>query len=127
MGWLFASFPTGAPGCGLILLRIVAALSLQTDASGNLALTAHASLPGVALTLLSLALLVGLFTPVAALLSAAIEAAMLTSASADIALMMHGPVICAALALLGPGGYSLDARMFGSRVVVLHSSDPAED
>lgn len=125
---LFATFPTGAPGCGLVLLRVVAALSLQADASGHLVLTQQASIPGVALLLLSIALLVGLFTPVVALVAAAIEATMLgTSASAGIALMLQGPMICVALALLGPGGYSLDARLFGSRVVVLHASDQPED
>ena len=125
---LFATFPIGAPGFGLVLLRVVAALLLQADASGHLALTQHASIPGVALILLSLALLVGLFTPVVALLGALVETAMLvTSASASIAMMLQGPVICVALALLGPGGYSLDARLFGSRVVVLHASDQPED
>jgi hypothetical protein len=125
---LFGTFPTGAPGCGLVLLRVVAALSLQADASGNLVLTQHASIPGVASILLSLALLVGLFTPVVALLAAAVETAMLgASAPASIALMLQGPVICLALALLGPGSYSLDARLFGSRVVVLHASDQPED
>jgi uncharacterized membrane protein YphA (DoxX/SURF4 family) len=125
---LFAMFPTGAPGCGLVLLRAVAALSLQADASGHLALTAHSSAPGVALILLSLALLVGLLTPIVALMAAAIEAALLiTSGSAGIALMLQGPVICVALALLGPGAYSLDARLFGSRVVVLHASDQPDD
>jgi hypothetical protein len=125
---LFGTFPTGAPGCGLVLLRVVAALSLQADASGHLVLTQHASIPGVALILLSLALLVGLFTPAVALLAAVIEAAMLGSgASIGIALMLQGPLICVALALLGPGSYSLDARLFGSRVVVLHASDQPED
>jgi hypothetical protein len=125
---LFGTFPTGAPGCGLVLLRVVAALSLQADASGHLVLTQQASIPGVALILLSLALLVGLFTPVVALFAAVIEAAMLgSSTSTGIAVMLQGPVLCVALALLGPGGYSLDARLFGSRVVVLHASDQAED
>jgi hypothetical protein len=125
---LFGTFPTGAPGCGLVLLRVVAALSLQADASGNLVLTQHASIPGVALILLSLALLVGLFTPVVALFAAVTEAAMLgSSTSTGMALMLQGPVICVTLALLGPGGYSLDARLFGSRVVVLHASDQPED
>jgi hypothetical protein len=125
---LFSTFPTGAPGYGLILLRVVAALSLQADALGHLALTAHTSLPGVLLIMLSLALLVGLLTPAVALLSAAIEAAMLaTSASAGIALILQGPLVCVALALLGAGAYSVDARLFGSRVVVLHSSDQPED
>jgi uncharacterized membrane protein YphA (DoxX/SURF4 family) len=125
---LFGTFPTGAPGCGLVLLRVVAALSLQADASGHLVLSQHASIPGVASILLSLALLVGLFTPVVAFLGALLEAAMLaTSESASIAMMLQGPMICVALALLGPGGYSLDARLFGSRVVVLHASDRPED
>jgi hypothetical protein len=125
---LFANFPTGAPGWGLILLRVVAALTLQADASGHLVLTSHTSLPGVGLIVLSLALLVGWLTPIVAVLSAAVEVAMLfASASTGIPLMLQGPVICIALALLGPGAYSLDARLFGTRVVVLHSSDEPTD
>jgi hypothetical protein len=125
---LFAGFPTGAPGCGLILLRVVAALSLQADPSGHLALTAHTSLPGVALIVLSLLLLVGLLTPVMALLAAVIESVVLfTSGTTDLALLLPGPPICVAVALLGPGAYSIDARLFGSRVVILHSSDMPED
>ena len=125
---LFATFPTGAPGCGLVVLRVVAALSLQADATGQVVLSQHASIPGVALILVSLALLVGLFTPIVALLAAAIEASMLvTGTSASIALLLQGPMICVALALLGPGAYSLDARLFGSRVVILHASDQPKD
>lgn len=125
---LFATFPTGAPGCGLAVLRVVAALSLQADATGHVMLSQHASIPGVALILLSLALLVGLLTPIVALLAAAIEASLFfTGAAVGIALLLQGPMICVALALLGPGAYSLDARLFGSRVVVLHASDQPED
>ncbi|HET9448073.1 MAG TPA: hypothetical protein VFO35_17540 [Steroidobacteraceae bacterium] len=125
---LFGTFPTGAPGCGLVVLRVVAALSLQADAAGHVILTQHASVPGVALILLSLALLVGLLTPIFALLAAAIEAFLFfTGASAGIALLLQGPLICLALALLGPGAYSVDARLFGSRVVILHASDQPRD
>jgi len=124
---LFSTFPKGAPGCGLLLLRVVTAMSLQTNASGHLALTAHTSLPGVLLIVLSLALIVGFLTPVVAVLSALIEGTLLVT-SPDIAgaLMLENPLICVALALLGPGAYSVDARLFGSRVVVLHSSDRAD-
>lgn len=120
-------FPKGVPGCGLIVLRVVTALSLQTNASGQLALTANMSLPGIVLILLSLALIFGFLTPVVAVLAALIEGALLvTSPEIATALMLQNPLICIALALLGPGAYSVDARLFGSRVVVLHSSDQAD-
>ncbi len=125
---LFATFPTGAPGCGLVVLRVVAALSLQVDASGHVVLTQHASIAGVALILLSLALLIGLFTPIVALLAAAFEASLFFAGGfTGIALLLQGQMICIALALLGPGAYSLDARLFGSRVVILHASDQPQD
>jgi uncharacterized membrane protein YphA (DoxX/SURF4 family) len=127
MQWLVSTFPKGAPGCGLVLLRVAAALSLLTNASGHLVLAAHISLPGLALIVLSMALVVGFLTPAAAVLGAAIQSATLVAnPEAASALMLQSPLICIALALLGPGSYSVDARLFGSRVVVLHSSDRAD-
>jgi hypothetical protein len=121
---LFSTFPKGAPGCGLILLRIAAALSLLTNASGHVVLATQVSFPGLALIVLSIALVVGFLTPAVAVLGAVIEGTMLiASPETASALMLQGPLVCVALALLGPGSYSVDARLFGSRVVVLHSSD----
>src|SRR5262245_30592398 len=97
MQWLFSTFPKGMPGFGLILLRVVTALSLQTNAAGHLALSAHLSLPGVVSIVISLALLVGIVTPIAAVLGALIASATLvTSPEMASAFMLQNPLICIA-------------------------------
>jgi uncharacterized membrane protein YphA (DoxX/SURF4 family) len=73
---------------------------------------------------LSFALLLGFLTPVAALLSAAIEVATLTVAGDVTVASLLIPLRAFALALLGPGAYSLDARLFGRRVLILPRRDP---
>ena len=125
---LFSSFPDGRPGLGLLLLRAAVggvlvlqggawlagrALGPWTWAAGPLAIAAGA------------ALLLGFFTPVASLLAVldGLGAALsllppsLPAASAPTDLLLA--LMAAAVFLLGPGAFSLDARRFGRREVVI--------
>jgi hypothetical protein len=109
-------FPPGAPGFALLLLRlsVAVALLLQDYAYRDaLPVWVH----GTAI-LLSLGVSVGYFTPLAA--SAALAYHMLMALELGAPAVALVPVIDAlALALLGPGAYSLDSRRFGRRLVVL--------
>ena len=76
------------------------------------------------LAVLAVFLVLGAFTPVVCTLCCLLEIAALFNLRGMDALYMAVTVVnTAALGLLGPGGYSLDARMFGRRRVVLSTED----
>lgn len=112
---LFSNFATGAPGLGLLLLRLSAGIGLM--AHGVLAL--HGAVPlGPALLYVltigtGLLLLLGLWTPVAGTMQAilALRHAFLHAPTPWIYVQMG--ILGIGLALLGPGAWSIDARLFG--------------
>jgi len=111
---LFSAFPSGAPGIGLLLLRVSVAVGLALSFSW------HQGIPLAAVAaswLVCAALCIGYFTPVFALLAFVLQGALLClrllSVEAGAVLLLDS----LALALLGPGAYSLDARRFGRRVL----------
>jgi hypothetical protein len=119
---LFSTFARGAPGVGLLLLRLVAGIAVAAHA---IALLRNGPDIGPAtLDLFAIAvgalLLVGLWTPVSGSLLAAVELWCVVTRNpnnplADILLGTIG----VALALLGPGAWSYDARLFGWRRIDL--------
>ncbi|MBN5160146.1 MULTISPECIES: hypothetical protein [unclassified Stenotrophomonas] len=99
---LFVMFPDRGPGIGLLWLRLCLAAALCTPGT-------HAGWLS-ALCLLAVAMLaLGVLTPLAALLAAA----------AMYAQQVPWPLVALPLALLmlGPGAYSVDARLFGRRLL----------
>jgi putative oxidoreductase len=117
---LFSTFPNGWPGAGLLLVRlclgtalicvgVVALLSRAGDA-----ITSGENLIAVAGGLL---LLIGLWTPLAGGLAALEETAQALSpySTAREAVWIHAflAVLSVSVAMLGPGAWSIDARLFG--------------
>jgi hypothetical protein len=123
---LFSMFPTGAVGIALALLRITTAAMLLMIAfpQGDF-IASQWALAGLAV--LAAFFFLGAFTPLLCLLSVCIEiTAIFGLRGADVLHMLFSIVETAALGLLGPGGYSLDARMFGRRRIIL-STDESSD
>ena len=114
---LFPMFPYGWPGTGLLLLRLGVVAILTHD--GIRALMGTPQLESIALhevaAIAGVFLLVGLWTPVAGAIVALSEIWIVLTGTAhpESAILLATQGI--ALAFLGPGSLSIDARLFGRK------------
>lgn len=128
----FSNFAHGAPGIGLLLLRLtVATMAISHDVmvfatSPSLAVLAF----HVFLTVLAVMLLAGLWTPIVAALMAI--STFVEAASHDFTWLQCASValLCVAVALIGPGAWSIDARLYGWKEIKItdpqrHPDDPS--
>lgn len=127
----FSTFPSGWPGAGLLLLRLTVGTtslvegfySLTTPEPPTWGLRIASGLAIIS----GLALLIGLFTPpVAALISAGNSAAAFLPLRTTLfypfgswLALAFFIAMATAIVLLGPGAFSLDARLFGRREIVI--------
>ena len=113
---LFSTFPGGLPGAGLLLLRAAAAIplvytGLLTVASSSPAILEVASAGAAVL------LLIGLWTPLGGAVVAIAELGLAVLHPAEPWMYILFATMGAALAMLGPGGSSVDARLFGRKQI----------
>jgi len=118
---LFSMFPQGGPGVALLLLRISVAAILVISAVSRLSNYSH--LLVAAAVLVGILLVIGLFTPVSSFAAVAFSLTNLLidghPSNSVIIVVATAILESIALALLGPGAYSLDAKLFGRRVMVV--------
>jgi hypothetical protein len=113
---LFSTFPGGLPGAGLFILRATAAIPLVHAGVRAAASPAPAILEAV-MAGPAILLLIGLWTPLAGALIAVVQLSLAVFHPAEPWTFVHFAALGAALALLGPGGCSLDARLFGRKQI----------
>lgn len=124
---LFSTFPEGWPGVGLALMRLTVALSAIVQGVNTL-IGSRAEIFGCAIgwveILVGTTLIIGFLTPIAGVCASlgnlASSASSLTSGGNTNAIgSLYLAVICIAITLLGPGTFSLDARLFGRREIII--------
>jgi hypothetical protein len=113
---LFSIFPSGWPGRGLLLQRVVTATVLFCSGFRHLRESSHFALifPYAFGAGAGIPLLLGLWTPVSGTLIAVVEVWIAYSgAGAGIHIMLA--TSGATLAMIGPGAWSIDAHLFGRK------------
>jgi putative oxidoreductase len=114
---LFSTFANGWPGVGLLLQRILTATLLVRFGIFELMGTSisASTIPMIVASCAGILLLVGLWTPVVGTLIALIELWISVTHINDPWI----PIILATLggtaAMIGPGAWSVDARLFGRK------------
>jgi hypothetical protein len=112
---LYSTFATGLPGAGLLIMRFVeGAVLVGRGVEGLLGdLTFGAPFLHLVRMVLGLLVIVGLWTPVIGVVVAVLESCLFLLHVGDpwIHVLLVTLGIC--LALLGPGAWSMDARLFG--------------
>lgn len=115
-------FPQGGPGIGLLLLRIAAAgmFALNLTHRFNAGSDVLQWLTVAIIVLVALGLLLGFLTPIFTTIAclAAVANLFVINQSIDVVYIIR-ILTSAALLFLGPGAYSVDARLFGLRVTVV--------
>ena len=108
-------FPNGWPGRGLLLLRVTDGLLLLYGfmRHGNAPFVAN--IPSAIAALLGTLILLGLWTPIVGVASAATEFLLLVRGDDDAQLLICSIALGASISMLGPGAFSVDAAMFGRR------------
>lgn len=116
---LFTTFADGWPGFGLLIQRLVTGFALLYQGIGLLKETPAAGLivPEITGAVLGLFILAGLWTPVAGVLVLAIQVWIALAGGINVWMSIMLGVLGGTLAMIGPGAWSIDARLFGRKQI----------
>jgi putative oxidoreductase len=114
---LFSTFASGWPGIGLLLQRILAATLLARFAIIPLldVSVSTAMIPQIVGACAGVLLLVGLWTPIVGTLIAVVELWIALSHAGDPWMPIVLAILGGSSAMIGPGAWSVDARLFGRK------------
>ena len=116
---LFSTFPNAWPGIGLLILRAAAGFAvlgiahLAAALPETTALLARCVIVGVVVLLW-----IGLWTPIAGVAAAVLQLGIMGFGQELSCAAAVNAALSLALAMLGPGSWSLDARLFGRKRIV---------
>jgi uncharacterized membrane protein YphA (DoxX/SURF4 family) len=134
---MFPTFPSGWPGVGLLLLRAALGLTLSAEGVAYALDWRHLGwLTGTVCVLAiasGISLLIGYLTPLSGVVAAltAIGSAFSWFPASNPNLFdtrfasALATVIAVSIVCLGPGAFSLDARLFGRREIIIPSGPPS--
>jgi len=106
---LYSTFPEGSPGTGLLFLRICATIVLVDFAF------ASPSWPDLIAAAAGILLLAGLWTPIAGAVITLTQLWMVYAQSGNPRTHILLAALGVGLAMLGPGAWSIDSRLFGRK------------
>jgi hypothetical protein len=118
---LFSGFPDGWPGISILFLRLGAGIPLVYDGITRL-FAPHQFIPFVRELLAvgtGMLLLAGLWTPLSGTLAAILQLWIAFSGTDHLRDVLLLAALGAALAMLGPGAWSVDAHLFGRKRVYI--------
>jgi putative oxidoreductase len=114
---LYSTFARGWPGAGLLCLRLIAAI-----ATFHYVISGFVSDPNLLRILIEgvagLLLCAGLWTPIAGSTLSVVALWSAFSEHGDVWAEILLATMAAALAMLGPGAWSIDARLFGRKRLI---------
>jgi putative oxidoreductase len=119
---LFSTFPDGWPGAGLLLLRLAAGAILIHH--GILGLPDAHAVPlawRCCAAAVGLLLLPGLWTPIAGVLVGILEVWMALARPSELCSSFLLAALGIGLAMLGPGAWSIDARLCGRKRIEIRA------
>jgi len=114
---LFSTFANGWPGVGLLLQRILTAILLVRFGIIELAGKSFSPsmIPQMIAACAGILLLVGLWTPVVGSLIGVVELWIAFANDSDPWIPVVLAIFSATIAMIGPGAWSIDARLFGRK------------
>lgn len=116
---LFSTFADGLPGGGILLIRLLTGGPLI--AAGIAAAGAGAPTPLLVLRLLGgaagILIIAGLWTPVVGVLASLVEVCIAFTQPGFQSWAIMMAILGVSLAMIGPGAWSLDARLYGRKEI----------
>jgi len=114
---LFSTFADGWPGVGLFLQRVLICSALLHIGIARVLETSNLAsiIPALMGAAAGIFLLVGLWTPAVGALAAIFELWNIFSSTGDLRTATILATLAGTIAMIGPGAWSLDARLFGRK------------